>query len=656
MSLPALPTQRASCFSARTNYALLVCCWSFAATLLIDPFVPAHIAHAQRPDPRSERLAKAAIEEAKTLLENNQTDAAVVALKTFIATDTRSAYLDDAYLLLAGALSTQREYEQAILYLELLLSQFPSSDLAGRARLMLGIAHAELGDPDTGLAILAEARTLDPTPQTKRDSLKLSGEILIKRGDYLRGVRAWLEEMALVPDADRVEIRERIHTLIQLKMDTTALKRLRDAYPATYPGDLALIRLIELEIQRGDQHLAERNLRTFLVRFPTHAYAPTALDTLRSFKQELKAYQYLLGAIVPTSGPLRHFGAETLNGIRLALEHGKQTLGVTSVGLVIKDSAMDEFQFRFELGDMLGEYEPLAVIGPLLSRELAMVATIADQSETPFITPAATTTDVRRMGSYLFSTALTFSQQARRLAEYAFDRLELRRFCILYPEVGYGRELARLFSREVRQKGGDIVAVESYQESDTDFGPQINRIKKEDLKGEGQQNTERTDSGTTRVVYIPGFDGIFLPGDPAQIGLITAQLLFYDVKVAFLGGNTWNSPNLLRLVDRSLDGSIFVDGFFTDSPDPRVHEFVVRYRQRYRSDPTIFAAQAYDAARLVLEAIRRGASSGREVREQFVTFQSVPLLTGPAAFNAAGTLDRNVFVMQVKRGKVVQVD
>jgi hypothetical protein len=57
-----------------------------------------------------------------------------------------------------------------------------------------------------------------------------------------------------------------------------------------------------------------------------------------------------------------------------------------------------------------------------------------------------------------------------------------------------------------------------------------------------------------------------------------------------------------------------------------------------------------------LEALRQGASSGREVRDQLERLQNLPALSGPAAFDSSGTLGRKVLVMQVKRGKIVQID
>jgi ABC-type branched-subunit amino acid transport system substrate-binding protein len=128
------------------------------------------------------------------------------------------------------------------------------------------------------------------------------------------------------------------------------------------------------------------------------------------------------------------------------------------------------------------------------------------------------------------------------------------------------------------------------------------------------------------------------------------------VKVPLLGTNTWNSPSLTKLADRSIDGCTFVDGFFIDSPDQNVREFVDRYRRKYQSDPSPFAAQAYDAARIVLEAIRRGATSGRGVYEQLLQGSDFPTLSGPAGFGPSGTLQRRLYVIHVKNGRLMQLN
>jgi len=216
-----------------------------------------------------------------------------------------------------------------------------------------------------------------------------------------------------------------------------------------------------------------------------------------------------------------------------------------------------------------------------------------------------------------------------------------------------------LFGNEVRRHGGEVIVMESYKETDTDFSQPIRRIKDADLKKYGKSETVKAVKNgrhIVRILYTPGFDAVFLPGSFNQVAQIAPQLAFYDVRVPLLGTNTWNSPNLTTLAGRSLDGSTFVDGFFLDSPDQNVREFVDRYRRKYQTDPSPFAAQSYDATRIVIEAIRKGATSGKALYDQLIETHDFPTLTGPAAFSPNGALNRRLYVIHVKNGRLIQLN
>ena len=104
------------------------------------------------------------------------------------------------------------------------------------------------------------------------------------------------------------------------------------------------------------------------------------------------------------------------------------------------------------------------------------------------------------------------------------------------------------------------------------------------------------------------------------------------------------------------EGGTFVDGFHLDSPDPDVVDFVSRFQRRYQQPPSLFAAQAYDAARLVIDALRRGATSSREVARALRQAEDLPALGGATGFDARGVLNRKLFVLQVKEGKIEPVE
>lgn len=601
--------------------------------------------------------------QAKRLLDAGQPEEATTILRRFLATSPKPDLLDDTYLLLGAALHDTKEYPEALKYLQQLQLEFPHSEVSERGKLMLARVHASMGNVDLALPILVSIRTLSKDETTKLEAIHLSGELYLKKKEPVRAIQAWLEEMALAPDEQATEIHTRIRELINAQQDRKTLDRIQELYSRTFPGDLASIRLIELYLARGEDHQATRQIQQFLTRFPTHPYATKASDLLGTLQTKLKSYQYVLATVLPLSGKAAAFSNDVLAGIQLALELNKDRATGSAIGLIVKDYESERPTFLDDLSQLLTDDHPMAVIGPLLSKSLPVMAELAERTKTPLITPTATLPNVRRLGSYVFSTAITYSMQAKRIAAYATGEQGYRRFCILYPETSYGRELARLFAQEIQQRDGEIIAMESYQEGETDFNAQLKRMKAEDLKKYGlsvpvdpTKMTGKLTKLDKKVLYTPGFDAIFVPGRAQEAGLIAAQLNFHDMKVPFLGANGWNSPDFARTADQSIDGAIFVDGFFVDSPNPNVQDFVNRYKKQFQTTPTLFAMQGYDAAKLVIEAIRRGATSGEAIRDYFMTQRDLPAMLGPASFGPDGTLNRPLFLIQVKRGRFTQLD
>lgn len=650
------------------------CSIALAVALLVGLGTPGQAtAAAKTPAPSRSAPAKSpaataqsALDQAKRLIDAEQPEAAAVMLRRFIESGPAPDLLDDAYLLMAAAMFGMKEQAETIRYVNQLLGEFPNSELVDRAKLLLARTHARAGNLDLALPLLSEVRSLSTDPTVKRDALRLTGEFQAQKKDFLRAIQAWLDELSLDAGDQAQETETQIRELINEKLDVPTLVRVRDAYPKMFPGDLASIKLIELHTTSGEDHLVERDLRIFLSRFPNHPYAAKAADLQAVVRTKFKSHPYSIAAIFPMSGKLAPFGTEVLNGIQLALERSKDSGDSPSIGLIVKDTESDRAAFLDELSNVLSDDRPLAVIGPLLSKNLPVMAEMAERTHVPLITPSATVPNLRRFGTYVFSTALTYGHQAKRVAEYALKEQQFKRFAILYPDTPYGRDLARLFAQEIRQQDGELIASEPYKEGDNDFRAVIAKLKAEDLKQYGVEVQVNNDPAKTgirqggkkgkRLLYSPGFDAVFIPGRSLDVGLLAAQLAFYDIAVPLLGANGWNQPDFARVADRSVEGGVFTDGFFSESNSPVVQEFVERYRKRFQATPSLFAAQGYDAARLTVEAIRRGATTGEAVRDYLMMQHDLPTLSGPSGFNPDGTLNRHVFLIQVKQGKFVSLD
>jgi ABC-type branched-subunit amino acid transport system substrate-binding protein len=492
--------------------------------------------------------------------------------------------------------------------------------------------------------------------ELRRSILQLIRQTELDNNNPLGAVKAALNEMSLADQTERLELERLAQGLILQQLDESALQELVESYASRYPGDIATIRLIELHTANGDEVLAERDIRGFLKRFPNHPYAQTAMALLQSFISKIKIHSHILAAALPFSGPMKTYGTDSLNGIRLAIDIAKEQWGLTSVGLVVKDTTTLTAPLHKEMEQLLDEFQPLAVVGPMLSREIQELGGLPDEFATPFVTPSSTLLNVRQFGSFWFSTAMTSSVQAKRLVEYAILKLGYHRFCIIYPQTAYGRELSDMFAKEVLHSGGEIIATESYSENQNDIGEQLRRLKEKDLAKYGGTKKEKTRTGEERTVYTPGFDAVFVPGQPVHLALIAAQLAFYDMNVPILGGNSWHNPELFRWAKHDLDGSIFVDGFFLNSPDPSIQMFVQRYRSQFQKEPSLFAFQAYDAATMIMETIRQGARSGQGVWDQLVRRSDLPALSGFASFSSAGILNRRLYLLQVNNKTFTQLN
>ena len=600
----------------------------------------------------------------KQQIEKGDYESAAATLRRFLTTTPRPEHLDDTYLLLGGALYGMQEYAEALRYLNQLQQEFPESELSEPGKLLLARTHAAMGNVDLALPLAAQVRAVTQDPGTKYDALKLTADCLAQKKDFVRAVRTLLEGMDSGSDEQAEETREQIRDLIAEKLDRKGLARIREAFPRAYPGDLASIRLIDYYTARGEDHLAEGEIRRFLAAFPTHPQGSKAHDALQLLNTKLRTNQYFIATVLPLSGRLGPFANDVLDGIQLAIERAREQTGMPSIGLIVKDHDADREGFLDDLSALLTEDRPLAVIGPMLSKNLPVMAEMAQRTRVPLITPAATLPNIRRLGTYLFSTSLTYGLQAERIASYATKEQGYRRFCILYPNTIYGRELARLFAQEVRQHEGEIIAAVPFNEGDTDFGPPIAQLKAEDLKKYGlavpvdpsRPAGKPLGRSDKRILYTPGFDAIFIPSRSNDIGLIAAQLAFHDMRVPLLGTNGWNSQDFARTADRTVEGATFVDGFFVDSPNAAVQEFVQRYQKRFQTTPSLFTMQGYDAARAVIDGIRSGVTSGETLQEFLMTQRTLPTLAGPAGFGPDGTLHRPLFLLQVKQGKFVQLN
>ena len=84
------------------------------------------------------------------------------------------------------------------------------------------------------------------------------------------------------------------------------------------------------------------------------------------------------------------------------------------------------------------------------------------------------------------------------------------------------------------------------------------------------------------------------------------------ITVPFVGGNGFNSPEVIKIAGEAADGLIVATPWFAGKDDPKVQEFIKNYKAEYGIEPDQFAAQAYDALYIYAEALKNAGEADRD--------------------------------------------
>ncbi len=351
-----------------------------------------------------------------------------------------------------------------------------------------------------------------------------------------------------------------------------------------------------------------------------------------------------VGAMIPLNGTYEYFGRRILQGFTLAFEEYGEAAGAA---LAVHDTAGDPETGRAGFVDLVEKERAVAILGPVLSSVAEEIAPLSAERRIPVLTPAAQAPFLTSLSPYLFRNCLTLSQQGRHIARLAMQGMGLTRFAVMAPDDNYGRILSRAFWEEVTSLGGRITHSATYALSQTDFAKEIKAIKGE--------NDITKDDGTADAFH-PTWEALFVPDTHQRVALIAPQLTFHDIvrrDYVLMGGSGLNHPDLMRIGEKDVEGVVFLDAFFDGSNDERARGFVERYRARFGEAPEVMAAQAYDAATIVISLIRWGNRDPESIRRALSGLKDFPGVCGPTTMDAAREALRPPVFLTVRDGAIV---
>jgi branched-chain amino acid transport system substrate-binding protein len=272
----------------------------------------------------------------------------------------------------------------------------------------------------------------------------------------------------------------------------------------------------------------------------------------------------------------------------------------------------------------------IAILGEVASSRSKAGGLVANNKHIPMITPSSTNVEVTQGREYVFRACFTDDQQGKAAASFAVEKLGKKKVAILYvAQDSYSSGLAASF-REVAQKlGAQIVADKGYQKGETNFTTYLNELK----------------AAEPQVIFVPNYYNDMVP--------IARQAKAVGIPgTMFMGGDGWDSEDLLKGAAAELEGAYLTNHYAPDVPWPNSQKFVQNYQAKYHHDPSSLVAQAYDAARLLYDAMSRATGLAPDpIKDAIAQTKGFQGATGTINIDANRNAQKPVVVVQIKGGK-----
>lgn len=622
-----------------------------AALLLVAIAFSLGCAPMLAPEPPWEKDAQALISHAEALFGKKQYEQAAKTVEGFFVTYPESRHTDRALSLMGEIQLTTRNYKQALAYYKKLIERYPGSSLIAEAKYKIGLCYFELKDYDLAIDNLADRSRITEPGKLRRIAEMLSAAYVIRQ-NYPAALQEFVFLSENAPEQQRPGYKDRIREIIEKNLSESELKTVAEG--TVYPSDIALLRLAVLQIQQRNHTDAIDTIKTFQEKFPLHPDKTRAELLLAEATAGLTAPRYALGVLVPQTGQAAFFGDRVLKGIQLAVLAYNTGNPAGRAEIVVHDTEGSPEKAAAGLQELSAK-GVVAVIGPLLSREVEALAPVLAKVQVPVFTPTAPGAGLTELSPWIFRNALTNAAQAEAAARYGLSQ-GLKKFVIFAPDDPYGRDLTRVFTRELARKA-EVLATILYPSEANDFGPWIRKLIEIDLRSQKIPIPE-DDKERKKLfqAYVPTFDALYLPGYAEKVGLLIPQLAFYNVSgKAIIGSNNWHTPDLLERAGRHAEGAVIVDGFYPENQEPAVKAVVDAYRSAYQDDPDILSAQAYDAAAMVLSLLAEKKDTPAAIKEGLLNLKDFPGISGTTSFPGTGEAQKKLFLIRIEDGKFTLV-
>ena len=269
-----------------------------------------------------------------------------------------------------------------------------------------------------------------------------------------------------------------------------------------------------------------------------------------------------IGLNFELSGGTASYGTAEYNGAKLAIDqYNASDDAKYKIEIAEQDNKGDNAESTTAATRLITEDGASILIGPATSGTSIATYQVSSDNAVPVISPSATqidatTNDNGETYPYAFRICFEDSYQGAAMAQYAYDTLGVKKAAIINEVSDYGQGLVSTFKDVFTEKGGEVVAEQSYNSGDTDFASILTDMKSKD------------------------FDVLYIAGYYQEAGLIIKQARDMGIDTPIIGADGFESEVLSQLAGAdNLSNTYYTTCYTTLNASDELTNFIDSYTE-----------------------------------------------------------------------------